>query len=238
MLQGWVHRPCHKSVRLLDSVFLLHRAEILPASTYTQNTALAFAPCVSSCLLPSWTIPYIHQFPPICLVRKVHLVSHLSGRPMQRRPRAALRLKVGTTTREQLQRAQVPVPGGAVGRGDPLSICRAHVGPQGRQPRRGLMAPGDESQGKWRQAMVVLVNREIDHCNHACADRFAKGAWLQSLTHRVSGHRQAVRRHNNAHVHCSEKVMQLDKTHGKRVSTTKAALKRLVPVSENMCSSY
>lgn len=76
---------------------------------------------------------------------------------MQRRPRAALRLEVGSTTLKQLQRAQVSVPGGTVGRGDPLRICRTDIRTQGRQPRSSLVAPGDESQGKRRQAMVVLV---------------------------------------------------------------------------------
>lgn len=50
--------------------------------------------------------------------------------------------------------------GGAVSRGDPLIVCGADVGPLGRQPRGGLVAPGDESQGKWCQAMVILMDRK------------------------------------------------------------------------------
>lgn len=50
--------------------------------------------------------------------------------------------------------------GGTMSRGNPLSIRGAYVGPLRRQPRSGLVSPGDESQCKWRQAMVILTDRE------------------------------------------------------------------------------
>lgn len=165
-----------------------------------SSQSLSVPPCTALSPSRSTTLPHVflptfaalHSFlhPSILRDTQVHLVPHLPGRPMQRRPRAALRLEIGATTRKQLQRAQVPVPGGTVGRGDPLSVCGADVGPQGRQPRSGLVVPGDESQGKWRQAMVVLVDRErgrwvvvvveLSPCHVLYVVQYRKGAWLRS----------------------------------------------------------
>lgn len=46
--------------------------------------------------------------------------------------------------------------GSTVSGSDALSICGIDVGTLGRQPSGGLVASGDESQRKRRQAVIVL----------------------------------------------------------------------------------
>lgn len=75
---------------------------------------------------------------------------------MQRGSRAALRFQVGLVFRQQFQRFQISVPGGAVRRGDPLRIRGVDISASSGQPSRGRFTSRNKSQRKRRQTVIIL----------------------------------------------------------------------------------
>lgn len=76
---------------------------------------------------------------------------------MKRGSRTTLRFEVGPVFRQQLERFQVSVPGGAVRRGDVLRIRGVDISPPRGQPGGSRLASRNKRQGERRQAVIILT---------------------------------------------------------------------------------